>query len=190
MTLAIRTALIICPSGEPGTTVERLLLGLNVGERLLLALEMAGIDRVAFLGTGPKPTSTRTKMATVTGEDLLNNPQEGDFILLPGDLVFDRQLISSPDRLEAHHPVRILSFSDLNEVVTNPAPVLQQLGTGRATSGDGYAIRVVDNASARRAKQVADKDPPAESRGVRLAHLVFQRRARDARGGFDDGPGF
>jgi phosphatidylglycerophosphate synthase len=151
--LAIRTALIICPSGDPGTTVERPLLGLNVGERLLLALEMAGIDRVAFLGTGPKPTSTRTKMATVTGEDLLNNPREGEFILLPGDLVFDRQLILSPDRLERHHPVRIFPFSDLKEVVTNAAPMLQQLGTGRATSGDGYAIRVMDSVSARRAKR-------------------------------------
>ncbi len=87
MTLAIRTALIICPSGDPATTVERPLLGLSVGERLLLALEMAGIDRVAFLGTGPRPSSTRTKMATVPAKDLLSNPEEGEGILLPADLV-------------------------------------------------------------------------------------------------------
>ncbi|MCP4198749.1 MAG: hypothetical protein GY762_16505 [Proteobacteria bacterium] len=153
MTLAIRTALIICPSGDPATTVERPLLGLSVGERLLLALEMAGIDRVAFLGTGPKPSSTRTKMATVPAKDLLSNPEEGEGILLPADLVFDRQLISSPNRLAAHHPVRIFPFSELDELVTDPGPVLQQLGSGPATSGDGYAIRVVDNASAHRAKR-------------------------------------
>ena len=50
-------ALIICP---PTEAVNRKLLGLTVGERLLLTLEKGGIGTVAFAGDGPKPESKRS----------------------------------------------------------------------------------------------------------------------------------
>jgi phosphatidylglycerophosphate synthase len=150
--LTIRTAVIICPLGNPDTTVNRTLLGLTVGERLLLALEMAGIARVAFVGTGPKPVSTRTKIEIVSVDDVFKSQEERELVLLPADLVFDRQLISSPDDLQANHPVRVLPLSELNEVVADPDRRLQRLGLGSAESGHSYAIRVTDKTSARAAR--------------------------------------
>jgi phosphatidylglycerophosphate synthase len=113
---------------------------------------MTGIARVAFIGTGPKPSSTRTSMAVVPPEALFNSPEENAFFLLPADLVFDQQLISSPAELGPHHPVRVMPFSELDEVVTDFDRALQQLGPGLADSGHGYAIRVTDKPSARAAK--------------------------------------
>jgi phosphatidylglycerophosphate synthase len=151
--LTIRTAVILCPSGNPDATVERTLLGLTVGERLLLALEVAGIARIAFLGTGPKPVSTRTRMVTVSIDDLLNNSEEAEFALLPADLVFDRQLLTSPDTLLENHPIRFLPFSELPEVVADPDGMLLKLGSGLADSGQDFAIRVTDKPSTRAARR-------------------------------------
>lgn len=58
------TALVVCPHGNK--TDERL-LGLTIGDRLLLTLERAGVRRVHVTGEGPRPSSPRAHLKIVEG---------------------------------------------------------------------------------------------------------------------------
>jgi hypothetical protein len=61
------TALVLCPDSEPGVGVEHKIAGLTVGERLLLALSHEGVGRVAFVGNGPRPVSSRADIEAAMG---------------------------------------------------------------------------------------------------------------------------
>jgi phosphatidylglycerophosphate synthase len=142
------TALILCPDGDPSATVERRLLGLTVGERLLLALSHAGVERVAFLGPGNRPRSARAVLETFDAE---NAEAPERFWLLPADLVFDRALLQSADDLPGELALRCMPASSWEAVRTDPLGFLSLLGPGAATSGKRFALRVTDRQRARRA---------------------------------------
>ncbi len=144
----IESALIICPEGDPLETVERRLLGLSIGERLLLALEMMGIKRIAFLGEGANPKSNRSKIEIVA-KGALSIPKEDSFVLLPADLVFDRQLLASTGDIQQDLPIRHLTSEKLKDVIAYPDQWLNRLGFGTQASGKGFAVRVTDRKSAR-----------------------------------------
>ena len=42
---------------------QRMLLGLTLGERVLLALKYSGVERVVFLGQGPQPQCERAALS-------------------------------------------------------------------------------------------------------------------------------
>ncbi len=139
-------ALILCPEGA---RPDRTLLGLTVGERLLLALSYGGVDRVAFAGAGPRPESERAGLTVVEAEAFAG---EQGVWLLPADLVFDRGLLGE-EQPPADLPLRRLAPGDLDAVLGDAAGRAAELGDGRADSGVGYALRVTDGASARQAER-------------------------------------
>jgi phosphatidylglycerophosphate synthase len=122
------TAIVICPPGPPAETVERCVAGLTVGERLLLALAHEGFDRALCLGPGARPASARAAIRVEELETARLAPGERA-VLLPADLVFDRRLLATVDAAPAVAPLR------------------------PSGAGGGFAVRVVDRATAREAER-------------------------------------
>ena len=174
-----RAALIVC---HPTDTVSQKLLGLTVGERLLLALEKGGVGRVAFAGEGPRPVSERAGLTVVEPGEAQEDVEER--YLLPADLVFDPALISS-ETLPAGLPIRKVSAAEWEAAVRDPAAWLESLGTGRAASGRDFAIRVTDRAAFRRAEQALMQSLKKAADGIvsrylnrRISTFISKRLAR------------
>ncbi|MDX2020391.1 MAG: CDP-alcohol phosphatidyltransferase family protein [Deltaproteobacteria bacterium] len=138
------TAIVICPAGDGA---KRKLLGLTLGERVLLALSFSGVKQVAFVGPGTRPTSKRAAVGEVA---LAAVPREGTVLVTTSDAVFDRQMITA-DALPSGLPLARVPASDLDAFVGDLDGALLKLGQGVAESGRGFALRVVDRASAARA---------------------------------------
>jgi 1L-myo-inositol 1-phosphate cytidylyltransferase / CDP-L-myo-inositol myo-inositolphosphotransferase len=152
MRTKLYTAIVICPEGPAEATVGRRLAGLTVGERLLLALAHAGVGRVLCVGAGPRPVSARAGIAVGELRPASLGPRERA-VLLPADLVFDRRLLGAIDELPAELPLRAVDAAAIPGLLADPPAALARLGTGRAPSGSGFAIRAVDRASCRVAER-------------------------------------
>ena len=140
----VQTAIVICPEGD---SAKRRLLGLTLGERVLLALSFSGVKQIAFVGPGPRPTSSRAKFETVEASTL---PRQGKVFVTSSDAVFDRQMVSSAE-VAAGLPLQLVDASSVDALVANPTAALAAFGTGQADSGRGFALRVVDGVSKSRA---------------------------------------
>lgn len=137
-----RLALVLCPEEETFDTVNLKLLGLTVGERLLLALEKAGFTHVTHAGNGPRPQSRRSRLQIIDPEsDPL--PFE-EFLLVPADLVFDPTLFHAEEERPKELPLRALDISALQDVARDPEGALFELGVGSTNTGPGFAIRTTD----------------------------------------------
>lgn len=143
-TKAPHTAIVICP---PGDGTKRKLLGLTLGERVLLALSFSGVKQVAFVGPGTRPTSKRAGVGEIA---LAAVPREGTVLVTTSDAVFDRHLIAADD-LPAGLPLARIAAAELDAFVGDVDAALVKVGAGVAESGRGFAIRVVDRGSAARA---------------------------------------
>jgi phosphatidylglycerophosphate synthase len=149
--MTARLALVICPGEEEGENIRRELLGLSVGERLLLALERAGVTHVAFTGGAARPQSTRSALQVIRPDAPPESVSE--FYLLPADLVFDPRLLAPSADLAETLPIKRLPIAGWREAASNPDQALLSLGTGAADAGQGVAIRVTDGQAARAAEQ-------------------------------------
>jgi phosphatidylglycerophosphate synthase len=147
------TAIVICPAGPPATTVGRSLAGLTVGERLLLALSYADVERAVLVGPGARPNSDRAEIALFEADGAGIDPAQR-YVVLPADLVFDRRLLADLDVLPADLPIRAIDAAGAAEVLADPDAWLGRLGNGRPEGGGrGYALRVVDDEGARAAQR-------------------------------------
>ena len=131
------------------------LLGLTVGQRALLAAAYGGVTRVVWLGDGPRPqdTSGRTEFVDLDAARADGRAGDGVFVL-PADLVYDRGLLGDPAALPDDLPIRWLAGDDLDlldTIASDSQAWIDGLGSGRADGGRGFAIRVVDPATRRRA---------------------------------------
>ncbi len=147
MTSAISDLVIYCPSAASGKTpdyLRRTLLGLTVGERVLLAASFGGVKRVAFVGPGTPPSSARASLQVVS-LDLISGT--GRALFVTADAVFDRKLLGSPHLAPEGGPLRRLSATELDALQRDPS--VAAAGPGLADSGEGFALRVTDDASAR-----------------------------------------
>jgi phosphatidylglycerophosphate synthase len=144
-------ALVICPPGDPAQTVERRLAGLTVGERVLLALALEGIERVAFVGHGAQPQSSRAGIE-IFEPTVANGPADGEeFLLLTADLIFTRELVRPGGRPPADLPLRWMPSSAWNAVLADPNGFLELLGPGRIPAAGIFALRATDRLTARAA---------------------------------------
>ena len=140
------TAVVIClPDARP----ERRLLGLSLGERLLLTLAAGGIARVAFVGDGDRPTCERAALDIVQLDQL--DAESGTW-LVASDAVFDRHLLATPEAVD-DGPLRWLDGEKLPETLAALPSSPPDLAAGQASSGRGFAIRVTDKASRRAARR-------------------------------------
>ena len=130
-------AVVLCS----GTATTRRILGLTVGERVLLALSFSGVRRVAFVGDGPRPESSRADLTVVPLSDLNSDR----IVLTTSDAVFDRRLIAA-ETIPSALPLRVVSPTELAAWLASPS-----LPTGSADSGTGFAIRATDDAAAKQA---------------------------------------
>lgn len=137
-----RQAIVVCPEGAD---LSRKLLGLTLGERVLLSLQYSGFGRVAFVGDGPKPVSERATIEIVDVATI-----EGDAFCLASDLVFDRKFYAAtkeaPDDVLA--PVAWMTAAELGD----GSGWLAKRDAAR-TEGEGFAQRVRDNNEASVAKR-------------------------------------
>jgi phosphatidylglycerophosphate synthase len=144
-------ALVICPAGDPQTTADRKLAGLTVGERLLLALSLEGVRRIAFIGLGQRPASQRVEIELFE-PTVGNGPAEGEeFLLLPADLVFERSMACPGASLPGDLPLRWMPASAWKAVLADPEGFLDLLSPGRVVDEQTFAVRVTDRRSARQA---------------------------------------
>jgi phosphatidylglycerophosphate synthase len=147
MSSRAKTALVVC-TGTSGA-YERPLLGLSIGERLLLALAHAGVDEVAFVGEGKRPFCVRADLQVVEADGL---NLEAEHLVLAADTVFDRGLLSQSSLPEGI----ALAYSQgeaLKKWIESPEEALLALGAGQAESGKDFAIRVDSAASAKIAQR-------------------------------------
>jgi hypothetical protein len=142
------SALIICPEGASGNTVERRLLGLTIGERLLLSLQYAGIEKAAFIGKGQRPSSSRASIQIVEISDLDN-----ELLVLSADTVFDRGLVNAPVEVLSSLPLLKREVNNLADIVENPERALGALPVQKNSTGQQYAIRVTDAVSRKLAQR-------------------------------------
>jgi phosphatidylglycerophosphate synthase len=150
MTSPIADLVIYCPAGPSGGAPDylgRTLLGLTIGERVLLAASFGGMKRVAFVGPGTPPSCSRASLEIVP-LDLISGT--GRAVFVTADAVFDRKLLGSPHLAPEGGPLRCLGATELDALQRDPSAVA--IGAGRADSGEGFALRVTDDASARRAE--------------------------------------
>ncbi len=145
------TALVLCPDSAPGEGVERKIAGLTVGERLLLALSFEGIGRVAFVGDGPRPVSSRADIEIFDADS--DFPPDEPFWLLISDTVFDRSMLREGNEPEPDLPLRLLDPSAWKTVVEDPPGWLALTDKGRAVQGSRFAIRITDRTMARAAQR-------------------------------------
>ncbi len=145
MSAPAKAAIVICPeSADPG----RRILGLRVGERLLLALQHAGVSEVCFVGPGKRPKCDRAELKIIESGDL--SPGQ-DYLVLASDTVFDRALVQE-ESLPANVAMERMSGDSLSWMADLPGQ-LDSLGLGQATSGQGFAIRVTDRTCAKKAER-------------------------------------
>lgn len=135
MTKTAHSAVVLCPEeAEP----SRRVLGLSVGERLLLTLEHSGVTEVCFVGSGQHPTSSRSKLHIIERGEL---DPERSYFLLASDTVFDRNLLTLPV-LPSDIAMLCQGGLILQESLNDLAGTLAALGQGQALSGKGFALRV------------------------------------------------
>lgn len=142
-----RTAVIICPSTS---TVTEKVLGLTVGERLLLALAHNGYDRVAFLGDGARPSSTRAAIREVPLDQAAAEPQ---VLLLTADTICDPKLLAEPEALPPSLPLRWVGGAELREITDDVSLKLEALGRGVGGEGSAFALRILGRAERRLAER-------------------------------------
>ncbi len=128
---------------------HRRVLGLRVGERLLLALSFAGIEEVSFVGPGQRPNCARAKLRVVHADELAS---EQRYLLVASDAIFDRGLLKQTS-LPADAPLRYLSGAELHAAVEDIDSLDNSLGAGEATSGQGFALRVTGKRTAKAAER-------------------------------------
>lgn len=120
---------------------------------------MSGIEQVATVGEGTRPSSNRIEITTMDAHSPGFQDDETHFVLLPADLVFDRKLLEDPGVPGVpgvpgdDMPLRILPIGDFPDVAQSPQKWLREMGTGSAESGSSFAIRVTDRNSRRRAER-------------------------------------
>ncbi len=132
----VETALILCAEGN---NAGRLMLGLSMGERLLLTLEKAGVRRIAFAGSGERPASSRAQLEVIPLEA---GPGDRDFLLVPADGVVPLAALQAPADPAIPLPFRVLPASQWQEAAGNPDSWLGQ-----------WKNRVTDEPSARQAER-------------------------------------
>lgn len=137
-------AVIAC---APGALVERRLLGLGVGERLLLALAHRGFEGVVFVGSGPRPRSDRAALRELRPDDL---DRSRDHLVIPSDAVFAPDLLRGD--VPADLPVARIGGAELDPWLADPDAQLAARPTA-ADHGRTFAVRVRDRASAARARR-------------------------------------
>jgi phosphatidylglycerophosphate synthase len=141
-----KSAIIVCPIGDSGSMVGQTLLGLTIGERVLLALQYAGVSRVAFVGDGPKPTSNRARVETVPAKRLLDESEskERGLLVLSAHLVFDRKMVSAGNALPASGPLTTVDSSSAEQIINDPEAWLHSRVVEETVSSRGFAIPVTD----------------------------------------------
>lgn len=164
--VASDVAVVLCADHNFAPTI----LGLTVGERVLLALRYSGIRRVLFAGPGTQPECARAALEPIALADI--DPEAAVWVTT-SDAVFDRSLITEPkneasdeidddpaereredrDDGSTELPLRLVTGAEVAERIAAPEDWLARFGQGRATSGQGFAIRVRDNDSARAARR-------------------------------------
>ncbi len=139
-----QSAVIVCPAdADPNQKI----LGLNVGERLLLALSHSGVHQVCFIGPGPRPLSSQAKL-TYLEEGALS--RDHTYLVMASDTVFDRSLVAE-STLPSTVAIQAMSGELLLTQLKTPSAILDALGPGEARGGKGFAIRVVSNVAAKNA---------------------------------------
>ena len=151
-----------------GAAPDRKLLGLTVGERLLLTLEKADISHVVFIGDGTQPTSTRSTLQPMRQQEV---PPEGYVWVVPSDAVIDAGLLQDDTLLPEDLPIRRIPVSELPQNETEVTSLLSSLGNGRALSGKGYAVRILDDAAVKAAENALMKSLVKEADGVISRYL-------------------
>tara|TARA_R110002096_G_scaffold436100_1_gene667738 strand:+ start:106584 stop:107741 length:1158 start_codon:yes stop_codon:yes gene_type:complete len=137
-------AVVVCPEGADP---EQRILGLSVGERLLLSLSYSGVHKVCFVGDGARPSSGRAEVAEVEAA-ALNGDQT--YIVMASDTVFDRSLLSAT-ALPARIAMKAMPGDTILSQLDNPEAITDALGAGEAPSGQGFAIRIDSRKSAKAA---------------------------------------
>jgi phosphatidylglycerophosphate synthase len=159
--VADSVALIVCPSEAD---VERRLLGLTVGERLLLALEKGGVTHAAFAGGGPIPKSSRARLEMIPLDAVPAGART--FVCLPADLVFDSALINSDEISEAL-PLKRLPSEKWREIADDPGKWLAENSmSDDGENGSGFAIRVADDETVQRAEDALMKSLVKPADGI------------------------
>jgi phosphatidylglycerophosphate synthase len=145
MTASAKAAIVICPEhADP----SRRVLGLRVGERLLLALSFAGIQEVCFVGPGKRPSSDRAELRYIEIGDI---DPSASYIVVASDTIFDRGLVSA-DTLPPGVAMTRTQGDSLSWMADVPSQ-LETMGPGHAESGKGFAIRVDSRQSAKKAQR-------------------------------------
>lgn len=163
--MSATTALIVCPQGN---AVNQKLLGLTVGERLLLTLEKGGVTQVSFIGEGPRPVSDRARLKIMAPGE--RPPSDHTFWLIPADLVMDGSLLSAPT-LPADLPLVKWPATKWAEALANPAMCLERLGENHAAGGKGYVVRATDRPHVKRAEKSLLHSLKKEADGIVSRHL-------------------
>jgi phosphatidylglycerophosphate synthase len=140
-------AIILCPTGS---WVEHRLLGLTIGERLLLSLAACGIEKAAFAGTGPRPESGQAAIEVVELSDI---DRLEHVMVLAADVVFDKSAWADPSRRDEGAPICWMPGAYIESVLADPDLWLTKRSPGKAGSGPGFAVRVGDRNSARTARR-------------------------------------
>ena len=164
-----RTALVICKNEDFGSGVGRKLLGLSVGERLLLTLAKAGFTRAVFLGNGPRPTSPRNPLEIVDADTFLKDVDTA--VAVPSDLVFDPALLAEGQPLSPELPLRRLTVDEAVALVRNPRLFDGPVSFGNAGGGKGFALRVTDKATAKAATRCLMLSLHKDADGIISRHL-------------------
>ncbi len=145
MTASSKAAIVICPEHA---VPERRILGLRVGERLLLALSYAGVSEICFVGPGTKPRSDRADLRYIEPSDL---DADASYLVLASDTVFDRGLVGEA-KLSEELALTRKGGENLSWMADLPGQ-LEKLGPGQAESGKGFAIRATSRQSAKKAER-------------------------------------
>lgn len=140
-------AVILCPADAD---VERLLLGLTIGERLLLTLAACGIEKAAFVGQGPRPASERAAVDVVEISEI---DRHGRVMVLAADVVFDKNVWGDSSRADDGSAVCWVAAQELDGLLADWETWLAGRNPQVAGRGPGFAVRVSDRASARIARR-------------------------------------
>jgi phosphatidylglycerophosphate synthase len=167
--MTVRIAMIVCPEVDPMSGPARQLLGLTVGERMLLALHKAKFTHVVFVGTGPKPHSDRNRLVVLNVDEV---PAETDFVwLMPSDLVFDASLLGDNLPIGDGVPIRKIAAAEISTVVADIERAVVSLGAGQAINGRGFAVRVTDLASRKSAEKALMRSLVKQADGLISRYL-------------------
>lgn len=161
-----KVAVLVCVAGAPGEGPERRLLGLTVGERLLLALAHRGFEAVVFVGDGPRPRSERAGLRELRIEDL---DRSRSHLIVPSDAVFDDQLLVGelPDGL----PLTCARGDALETWLEDPERALAGRAGSGGGGGRGFALRVRGRETAARARRALLRSLRKPIDGVVSRHL-------------------